>query len=173
MKQIIITFLVIVIFSSCSKTEGNDHEQIISKISNNQITYSINDFLEIGFKKTKEYNVDELPFADSAFWGFWKNNLDGPKEFEIRFYPTHQILIENGINFADEVIGKEAKLTKKHATWKEGIKDRRWGGFYLDGSIDPKYYGFIVYSNFIIFCEGREQEQSITRCSEIIKKIKK
>ena len=72
MKQIIITFLVIVIFSSCSKTEENDHEQIIPKISNNQITYSINDFLEIGFKKTKEVKrINGLFFRMDLTKQYW------------------------------------------------------------------------------------------------------
>ena len=53
-------------------------------------SYSIQDFLKTGFKTIKEYDVDELPLAQSVFWGFWDNGILGPKEFEIRFYNSHK-----------------------------------------------------------------------------------
>ena len=42
----------------------------------------------MGFKKSNEYNVDELPGANSAFYGFIKNELGDSDDYEIRMLYT-------------------------------------------------------------------------------------
>jgi len=168
MKKIFILMTFLLFIVGCGKSEQEVFK--VEKINDVPDSYSIQDFLKTGFKTIKEYDVDELPLAQSVFWGFWDNGILGPKEFEIRFYNSHKDAKTEGIKYVEEVTGKDAVLTKAESSWKEGIKDRRWGGFYLHGTIDPKYYDYVIYGNFIILCEGRDSEQSFSRCSELISK---
>ena len=172
-KVVLFNLIFIFCVISCFFSENTDGYEIIPKINDDDNSYSIQDFLDIGFKINKEYDVSELPLAEAVFWGFWNNKIEGPKEFEIRFYNSHQDAKVEGMKYAEEIIGKDAVLTKNESTWKEGVKDRRWGGFYLHGTIDPKYYSYVIYGNVILFCEGRETDQSIARCSELIAQIKR
>ena len=170
MNKILIIAIIFLVLVSCSSEKSKDTSLEI--VSDPGKIFTFDDLKSIGYKKNRIYDISELKGATGAWYGFWGETRSTSKDYEVRIYNTHSDAVSMGENLAKEVTGDDAIITKE-ATWKEGIKDRRWGGFYLDGSIDPKYYGYIVYSNFIIFCEGREQEQSITRCSEIIKKIKK
>jgi len=65
--------LSILVFLACSFSENTEVYEIIPQISDDGNSHSIQDFLEIGFKINKEYDVSELPLAEAAFWGFWNN----------------------------------------------------------------------------------------------------
>ena len=49
--------------------------------------------------------------------------------FEIRSYPSHELVLNEGKFFADEVTGPEGKLKSSEVTWKEGTADKRKYGF--------------------------------------------
>ena len=94
------------------------------------------------------------------------------RDFEIRFYNSHEEAINHGRKYAENASGENAVLTKKKSLWPIGIKNRRTSGG-PDGSPLPKYGGYVVYSNFILLCEGVNLEQSIKTCSKIIFELNK
>ena len=123
-----------------------------------------------------------MPKATKAFYGWKSVGEEGRKDFEVRIYPSHEDAIEFGKFYADEATGEDAIITKKDASWKEGIKDRRTISTPTDGGSigaaigsksSPKYGDYIVYENLIIFCEGHKSEVSIIRCSSLVHDMEK
>ena len=97
-------------------------QAVISKYFRKSIGSVLNKdiFLASGFKINKEYNVSELPKAKSAIYG-WKNvGVEETKDFEIRFYESHEDAVNFGKSFADEATGEDAIIRKRDASWKEG-----------------------------------------------------
>ena len=166
MKRLL--FIIFIFVLSCS--EENIEKINIEKISDRGAIYSISEFLDAGFKKNKEYKIDDLPASNSAYFGFMKNNLGEPKDYEIRFYDSHQDAINLGKEYADNISGKNGCMSKDCALWKDGIKDRiRMSDL---GTLHPKYMDYIIYDNFILFCPGYDERESKLNCNFVIENIK-
>ena len=76
--------------------------------------------------------------------------------------------------FADEVTGPDGAVSDKDVTWKEGTRDRRTSGFTSNGgggSLAVKYADYIIHSNIIMLCQGRDKDQSLERCESIINAV--
>ena len=122
------------------------------------------DLKEIGFKKNREYDIEQLPGATEAYFGFWGIKRSESKDYEVRFYSSHSDAVNLGESLAIEVSGNDAIIAKDETTWKEGSKDRRQVGGGVDkGSLGlqatgifPKYGNYIIYGNMVILCEGQE-----------------
>ena len=179
MNKIII--IIIIIFISCSDPQSS----LLPQISNSDDIYSINDFINLGFKIGEKYDNTDLPKSKSVYWGFWKDedadegsarfqslggSVGGMRDFEIRFYENHYDAVEYGKIYAEDASGEKAVLIKKKSLWPIGIKNRRTSGG-PDGSPLPKYGGYAIYGNFIILCEGVSLNQSLKTCSKIINEI--
>ncbi len=83
------------------------------------------DFKLLGFKKSKEYKVDDLPGATSAYYGFIKNKLDPDDDkidYEIRFYPSHTDAVQQGTKYAENIVGVDGCVSKDCALWKAEFK---------------------------------------------------
>ena len=135
--------------------------------------FTLDDFGAIGFKIAKEYNVDGLTAATGAWFGFWRPEGSDAKEFEIRFYASHEDAALYGTSFADEATGEDAVLEEEDVTWKEGIKDRKYFfagpiGSHGSGSVQPKYGDYAIYGNMVLLCEGANATHSLERCSSLI-----
>ena len=178
-------YLAILIFFMFVLACSNSDDVIISQITDTTNKYSIEDFEKFGFKKGEKYDNSKLPNSKSVYWGFWKDDtadegsarfqslgksVGGMREFEIRFYETHKEALDDGSIYAKNVTGPNAVLTKKESLWPEGIRNRRTSGG-PDGSPLPKFGGYVVYGNFILLCEGVNQEQSIQSCSNFINNL--
>lgn len=142
------------------------------KVTPSEQIFTIDDFKAVYFKTSKEYDVEGLTAATSAWLGFWKPGGSDAKEFEVRFYATHGDAVEHGTFFAEEGAGEDAILEPEDATWNEGVKDRR---FYFaaplshgSGSVQPKYGGYVIYGNMVLLCEGANPEHSQDRCEALI-----
>ena len=129
------------------------------------------DFEAAGIKHGKDYKVDGLPSAVSATLGFHDR-----KDVEIRFYPNHEIAIEQGVPIALEIVGPNVELKRGSVTWSWPIADERacaarvpGGG--RDCTNSPKYGDFVVYGNVIMFCEASTAYEAQTRCQAIIKAL--
>ncbi|HJN58974.1 MAG TPA: hypothetical protein QF601_02475, partial [Dehalococcoidia bacterium] len=94
MKIYLIWVLIIILILGCDKSSENI--QILSKITSVDKNFSLEDFKNIGFKKSKDYNVKELPKATAVYYGFIKNNEGEPEDYEIRFYKNHNDAINYG-----------------------------------------------------------------------------
>ncbi|HJN58824.1 MAG TPA: hypothetical protein QF601_01680, partial [Dehalococcoidia bacterium] len=124
MKKLVLISILFLVFSiSC----GVDNSEIdkIDKITPLDTIFSYDSLTKVGFKKNKSYDVENLPQADSAYFGWKEINTEGPKDFEIRIYKSHEDAILHGTSFAEEGAGEKAVIRKGDARWKEGIKDRR------------------------------------------------
>ena len=76
MKILTLSLISISLFLGCGSGEDTETIPIVDQVTNVDQIFTIDDFKTVGFKKSKEYKVDELPGATSAFYGFIKNKLD-------------------------------------------------------------------------------------------------
>jgi hypothetical protein len=173
---LLLGFLLTVLTSACSETSDTNDEQSqqFPKITDTGRLFTAEDFLSIGFKQSKEYDVAELTAAISAIYGFWKPGGGESVDYEIRFYTSHNDAVTKGTFFANEVTGPDGAVSDKDVTWKEGTRDRRTSGFTSNGgggSLAVKYADYIIHSNIIMLCQGRDKDQSLERCESIINAV--
>ncbi len=175
-KRLLI-FISIITILGCSSGDIGQDQTMVDKITPSDTIFTFDSLSKTGFKKNKTYNVENLPNADSAYFGWKKFGSEGPKDFEIRFYKSHTDAVKYGKSFVDEATGEDAIITKSNATWKEGIKDRRLISTPTDGgsigaaigsNSSPKYADYIIYGNIILLCEGWDSEESLERCNSFI-----
>ena len=175
--KIYLVFGLIVILIGCVKSSEN--VQILSKITSVDKNFSLEDFKNIGFKKSKNYNVKELPKATAVYYGFIKNNEGEPEDYEIRFYKNHNEAINYGEKYAANATGEEACIEKDCALWKEDLKHRQkisepflhMSGSAGNGIPIAKYLNYVIYGNFILMCPGYDQEGALLKCSIIVDKL--
>jgi len=164
---------IIILAVGCDQEDTSDSATTqVEKITNESSVYKIDDFKNIGFKINKEYDVSELDSAQGAWFGFWKNSLNKPVDYEIRIYPSQQLALDKGVVFVEEVIGDNAVLKKSTSSWKEGIQDRRSRNISsMSGSeansVRAKYLDYVVYGNTIILCSGLELSYATQNCSDL------
>ena len=168
--------LVMVLTVACGTAsyENNERYEQFSKITETEIIFTPEDFLSIGFKQSKDYDVTELPGATSAIYGFWKPDGGESTDYELRFYPSHDDAITKGTSFVDEVTGSNAAVANKDVTWREGTRDRRIRSYFSNGGVGrlvSKYADYIINSNVIILCQGLDKDQSLDRCRAIINAV--
>ena len=173
-RLLLMTLLLFVV--GCGEPETD--KIALDKITDNANYYSIEDFTEVGFKINKEYDVSALENARGAWFGFWKNDFNKSLDFEIRIYPSHQISLDDGVKYVEEVIGEDAVLKKSHSSWKEGIQDRRTRSdkSYKGSSantVRAKYLDYIVYGNTIILCTGLDLTYARQNCSDLADSLNK
>lgn len=166
--------LIFVAFVACGGSDGAAAQgESFQKVTPSEQFFTIDDFRESSFKVAKEYDVDGLTAATGAWFGFWRPEGSDAKEFEVRFYASHDDAVEYGTSFADEATGEDAVLDEDDATWKEGIRDRRYFfagllGTHGSGSVQAKYGGYAIYGNMVLLCEGANAEHSLGRCAALI-----
>ena len=179
MVRNLLLFALILFSFSCFKDISSNQNQIIeNKITNNGVIYTLKDFLTTGFKINKEYDVTDLEDSNGVWFGFWENELKGILDYEIRIYPSHQLAVDKGIFYVEEVIGENAILKKTHSSWKEGIQDRRTRSdrSYKGSSantIRAKYIDYIVFGNSIILCTGLDLTDARLNCSDLVNSLNK
>ena len=176
MKKLLLLILAIILIS-CSQENELSEDTEIKKILNSNSTFTIEDFKKIGFKINKEYDITDLDESTGAWFGFWKNNLNKPIDYELRFYNSQQTAIDKVISFTEEVIGENAVLKKSTSSWKEGIQDRRSrNNSSMSGSeansVRAKYLDYFINGNVIILCSGLDLNYATQNCSELSSKIK-
>ena len=165
MKKIILIIFIFIL--SCSQEEAQ--KVTIEKLSDRGNIFSISQFLDIGFKKNKEYKINDLPGSNSAYFGFIKNNLGEFEDYEIRFYSNHEDAIKLGKDYADNITGKNGCISKDCTLWEEGLKDRiRMSDL---GTLLPKYMSYLIYDNFILFCPGYNEIEGQLNCNFVIENI--
>lgn len=141
----------------------------------NDLVLDISDFEAVGIKTLRQYDVTDLPGATDAWFGFRPASDVVPAEFELRFYKDHPSAVDDGVFYADDVVGEDANLLSTNAAWLEGIDNRRrwWGG---DNDMFvrlPNYNDYVIYGNTLILCEGRWPEKSQDACNWLIDRLEK
>ena len=176
MKRLLLIMLAIMLINCSQENEPKDDIKI-EKVVNADSVFTIEDFKNIGFKINKEYDVTELGGSTGAWFGFWKNNLNKPIDYELRFYPSQKVAIENGVSLTEEVIGEDAILKKSTSSWKEGIQDRRSrNNSSMSGSeansVRAKYLDYFINGNVIILCSGLDESYATKNCSDLSSNLK-
>ena len=96
--------------------------------------YSVEDFLNIGWKKSKQLEVETLPESIDAWYGFYMQ-----KDIELRFYDSHEAALKHGVPPAQETIKKDAGVRIGAATvWTVNI---------------ALYGAYAVAGNVVMMCE--------------------
>jgi len=147
--------------------------ETVRKVIPSDRTYSFEDFQAIGFKKSKEYDVDGLTQATGAWYGFWRQQGHEPIDYELRFYPSHEAAVEHGTALADEASGDDAVLDSDAATWKEDANELRMVssvGSLAGASTAPfaRYSDFAILGNVVMLCQGGDSAESLKRCEALI-----
>ena len=179
---LLLTAMLAAILIACGSDKGDgvgsDEAEVIEpgtasdpRVRSADGSYTIDDLKAAGVKANKEYDVEELPGADAA-WRIIFNRLD----YEVRFYPDHQTLLDEGIPYAEHVTGDDAVVIGDDIIWEEGAKDRRRCSRDADTphsgcSYSPRYWDYIVIGNMIMMCEGLESEQSIDHCDNLLEQL--
>ena len=145
-----------------------------SKVVQADGVYTLGDFLDIGFKKGKTFDIEGLPEATDAFYGFWGLDPYDRKEFELRLYASHEAAVEFGTFHAEERVGRDAKLKKDEATWKEGLTEARactrGGQGYVDSSncSISRYGDYVFYGNAVLICQGSDASDARKNCNALL-----
>ena len=115
---LIIPLIFILIISGCSGSDENANK--IDKITDTEKIFTIDDLTKTGFKKNKTYKTDDLPGANSAYYGFTsKKDSNGKRisvDYEVRFFDSHEDAKNIGVSLVEERVGKDAKLTTTTTT---------------------------------------------------------
>lgn len=145
--------------------------------------YTVDSLKEFGTKTSHQYAVKDLPDAADAWKVLWGSNTNNKHDYEVRFYPTHELAISSGMSVAIEATASDIELTDvesgrkdqflAHQSWKEGASDR-WRGRKLPtftGSIinatGPLYLNWMIVGNVVILCDGIDNEEALARCDEM------
>jgi len=170
--------IVLLVSVACGSETGSESsnpqpEETFQKVTPSDRVFTFDDFTAMGFKKSKEYDVEGLTAATDAYFGFWRPEGQDAKEFEIRFYNSHEDAVEYGTFFAGEATGPDAKLYEDTATWDEGLKKRRYFhagpvGTHGSGAVHPKFGGYAIFANMVLLCEGANPEHSLERCASLV-----
>ena len=177
MKKNFYLVVISILIISCGESDASKKQLDI--ITDTEKIYAFDDLKSMGFKKNREYNVEELTGASEAYFGFWGIKKSESKDYEIRFYSNHADAVSLGESLAIEVTGNDAIIVKDETTWKEGSKDRRQVGGGVDkGSLGlqatgifPKYGNYVIFGNMVILCEGQEGI-ALETCWDLINAIK-
>ncbi|MDG0866350.1 DUF6810 family protein [Candidatus Lucifugimonas marina] len=107
---------------------ASENDQATSIIVDNGGIYTIEDFEAAGYKKVTQFDLETLPGAIDAWFGFANQ-----KDFEIRIYPSHQVAVDHGIEPAKIAIGKGA------VPWQRRPPRR--------------FFSYLVVGNVVMLCE--------------------
>ena len=171
----------LIVVAGCSSDDPEDDSP--TQIYPSSIDYTVDSLKEFGTKTSHQYTVEDLPDAVDAWKVLWGSNTNNKHDYEIRFYPSHELAISSGKSVAIEATASDIELTDvesgrkdqflSHQSWKEGASDR-WRGRKLPtftGSIinatGPLYLNWLIVGNVVILCDGIDGEEALARCDEM------
>ena len=102
---------------------GLSTPQVKTLISANDSRYTVDDFIAVGFKSVTQFDLDTLPAAIDAWYGF-----HAQKDIELRFYESHADALEYGIEPAEVAVGKAAVGYSRRPP-------RRWDAYAVVGNV--------------------------------------
>ena len=117
-------------------------------ITNATATYTVDDLVSFGYKKSRQIDTELLPNAQDAWYGFFNQ-----KDIEVWVYETHQDALDFGVGPAEEIFGV------KRAP-KVGISVLPTERFV------NKYAAYAVFGNLVMLCESE-----LATCEALIAKF--
>ena len=125
-------------------TEADDALAEVSKILVPEKSFTFDDYVAAGWKKSKQYDTETVPQATDIWYGFFN-----AKDIEVRFYESHEIAKTAGFENAAEAIDQSFREGGQY-----GASNRGAGS-----SAVTKYKAFVVAGNTVMLCE-----QSVDSC---------
>ena len=180
MTMLIGAVVVLAFSAACGSGTDTSEDAGFQKIDPSDRTYTFDDVLATGFRKSKQYDVEGLPGAMEARFGFWGLDPYNRKDCEIRFYATHEDAVELGTEPADQITGTDDIMANKDTLeWREGWKEWwfRASGIMTFSDVmgkhnAAKYGDFAILGNMVMLCEGEDSAQSLERCELFVKAIR-
>lgn len=106
--------------------------------------FAYDEFIAVGWKQHQIYEVDTLPNALEARYGFYNR-----RDVEIRRYPSHESAMSDGAASAEEALGRTVHDGS-------GFASRR------------VYGGYLVAGNLVMMCEVSTDD-----CLELIEAVER
>ena len=125
-------------------TEADDALADVSRILATEKSFTFDDYVAAGWKKSKQYDTETVPQATDIWYGFFN-----AKDIEVRFYESHEIAKTAGFENAAEAIDQSFREGGQY-----GASNRGAGS-----SAVTKYKAFDVAGNTVMLCE-----QSVDSC---------
>ena len=119
--------LAFLVVAACGSAGEGEAAAGFQKTSASDTVLAIEDFLSIGFKKNKQYNVEELPGGVDAWTGFWGPDPYSRKDYELR--GSHGDAVEYGPALAEGLAGENAAAFRNDPTWKDGYANQSGQAF--------------------------------------------
>ena len=176
-KQAIVVALfgvMLLAFTACGSGGAKDAENFV-QVRTAPANYTIEDLQAIKLKANKQYDVEGLPDGLDAWRGFWGLDPYDRHDYEIRFYPSHELAVSSGQQLAIDATGAEFEAKRDEQVWTEGVKDRWQARGVTDVSSGgsrqapgPTYQDWAIVGNMVILCDGLDSEQAIIRCASLI-----
>jgi len=174
----LLALLLLVIACGSGEGAGAGDEEF-QKIAPSDRSYTFEDLLAVGFIKSKQYDVEGLPEATDAWHGFWGLDPYNRKDYEVRFYDSHEAAVEHGTAPADEVTGSDTlRANKDNLTWEEGKKEW-WIRTSVIGIIGgagaqntARYGDFAIFGNIVMLCEGQDSSVSLEACESLVNALR-
>ncbi|MCH8911705.1 MAG: hypothetical protein IH867_13340 [Chloroflexi bacterium] len=117
-----------------SSTELRDENEGQWLITQPDRVYSVDDFVGVGWKKSKQLETETLTNSIDAWYGFYRQ-----KDIELRFYESHEAAVAHGVGPAQETMGRGAGARIGAATvWTVNIS---------------LYGAYAVAGNVVMMCE--------------------
>ena len=149
-----------------------DAEGMVAHIEDTERRYRIADLESVGFKKSKTYDVKNLPEASSVHYGFYGIDPYNRLDYEARFYFSNESAKNAGVEFANHATGAGAVLYEDDQPWTEGLTERRRcdssGGHHVGRCGFPKYFDYVVAGNMVLMCEGKDTLESLRACADLL-----
>ena len=150
---------------------GPEGENTIRKVTPSECIYDIEAFRAAGLKANKSYDVADLPGGVAAWHGVF-----GARDFEVRFYASHEDAVEFGAAPAGHVSGKDGVVSGPDVLWEEGESNRRKcvpsGGLSEAGCLQTARYGdYVIIGNAVVLCEGLDSEMALEACAALLSNL--
>ena len=122
-----------------------DEKPIVVRVGN---TFTVDSFVDAGFKKSKEFSTDTVPEATSIWYGFYSR-----RDVEIRFYGSHEQAIGVGVASALAAVDRSPNTNRDGAA------------IFASGQ-RTSFDAFMVAGNTVVLCQTE-----IGACAEMVNSI--
>ena len=107
--------------------------------------FTVDSFVNAGWKKSKEFSTETLPQATSVWYGFYSQ-----RDVEIRFYDSHSDALDAGVLSAQAAVDRSPN-------------SNIGGGIITSAGNRTQYNDFLVAGNVVVLCQ-----QDIAPCEELV-----
>ena len=111
-------------------------------------TFTVDSFVDAGWKKSKEFATDTVPESTAIWYGFYSR-----QDVEIRFYDSHTAAIGPGLESGRAAVDRSPNTNLQgNALFASGQR--------------TQYGDFMVAGNTVILCQS-----DISVCTELVNNI--